>query len=104
MAAKRRFSESQTSVRVKPGEEFSIELAGTPGGTGAGWQLVGERDQVEFVGESSEPASDRYGAPETQAFTFRAPQAGTATLTFEYGRPWEAGNKPIHQVAVKVVP
>lgn len=94
-----RFDQSQTAVKVRLGDAFVIELPSAPT-TGAAWQLAGGGLKLES--ESFVAKSDRMGAGGMQEFTFQATQAGSHTLSFQHGRPWETSVTSTHDVVVTV--
>lgn len=91
-------------AEVKAGQEFTVVLEGNPS-TGYTWEaqdldtamfeLVGE---PEFVGDSA----DLVGSGGTLTLTFKALQAGTATLNLVYHRPWETDVAPIDTYSVTI--
>jgi inhibitor of cysteine peptidase len=99
MANPVRFDQSQTAVKVRRGDAFVIELPSAPT-TGAAWQLTGGGLKLES--ESFVAESDRMGAGGMQEFTFQATQAGSHSLNFQYGRPWEKSAASTHDVIVTV--
>ena len=76
------------------GGKLMIKLAGNPS-TGFGWYRVSPESldgtPLEIIEEASfEPGeSEIVGAPGTCVFKYRAVEAGTVTLDFEYKRTWE---------------
>ena len=46
----------------------------------------------EFIGPESEPPPPP-GTPGQEVWTFEALEKGTTTVSMEYGRPWEGGEK-----------
>ena len=48
--------------------------------------------QHEFIGPESEPPPPP-GTPGQEVWTFQALEKGTSTVSMEYSRPWESGEK-----------
>ena len=86
-------------VEVAMGESFTVTL-GSNKTTGFEWaedsQIsdTGVLKQVghEFIGPESEPPPPP-GTPGQEVWTFEALEKGTTTVSMEYGRPWEGGEK-----------
>ena len=86
-------------VEVTAGESFPVTLGSNPT-TGFQWveeaQIsdTGVLEQVkhEFIGPESEPPPPP-GAPGQEVWTFKALKKGTTTVSMEYSRPWEGGEK-----------
>jgi len=86
-------------VEVATGESFTVTLGSNPT-TGFQWaeeaQISdpGVLKQVshEFIGPESEPPPPP-GTPGQEVWTFEALEKGTTTVSMEYGRPWEGGEK-----------
>jgi len=57
-----------------------------------GDQTVIEQIDHEFVGPESEPPPPP-GTPGQEVWTFKALEKGTSTISMEYSRPWEGGEK-----------
>jgi formylglycine-generating enzyme required for sulfatase activity len=81
-------------IDVLVGEEFRIGLESNPS-TGYSWSLAEHLpdwlEQVDKTYVATDPGM--IGGGGTETWTFRATGSGSATLTFEYQRPWE--DKPI---------
>jgi formylglycine-generating enzyme required for sulfatase activity/predicted secreted protein len=88
-------------IDVLVGEEFEINLESNPT-TGYSWSLVEHLpDWLELVDTTYVPTDPgMVGGGGVETWTFRATGSGSATLTFEYERPWE--DEPI-QVRVYLV-
>jgi len=86
-------------VEVTAGESFTVTLGSNPT-TGFRWaeeaQIsdTGVLEQVkhEFIGPESEPPPPP-GTPGQEVWTFEALEKGTTTVSMEYSRPWEGGEK-----------
>lgn len=91
-------------VDVKVGEEFFIVLNGNPS-TGFTWEAKDlDTTMFELVGEP-EFVSDNpglVGSGGTLTLTFKALQAGTATVSLVYHRPWETDVEPIDTFSISV--
>lgn len=90
-------------VEVKAGEEFTVVLNGNPS-TGYTWEAKDlDTTMFELVGDP-EFVSDSpgmVGAGGTLTLTFKALQAGTATLNLVYHRSWEDVD-PINTFSVTI--
>jgi inhibitor of cysteine peptidase len=82
----------QEIIETVVGQEFTISLPSNPT-TGYSWALAGSLpDGLLLVGSQykpSQPDPNVVGSGGVEEWTFKATKAGTATLTFEYRRPWE---------------
>ncbi|MFC1942879.1 protease inhibitor I42 family protein [Chloroflexota bacterium] len=86
-------------VEKNAGEFFTVTLGSNPT-TGFQWNEeakisdtgVVEQLQHEFIGPESEPPPPP-GTPGQEVWTFRAQKEGTSTISMEYSRPWEGGEK-----------
>jgi predicted secreted protein len=89
-------------IAVAPGETFDLRFEAAPT-AGYKWSMVGDgAGIVELVGSDFEPSGDAPGAPATQVVRLAAVSAGTITLVFRYGRPWEATSTDERSVEVEV--
>ena len=88
------------SLEVSIGEEFIVSLCSNPS-TGFQWinvahisdpQIV-EQVSHEYIGFSEKGTPPPPGTPGSQLWRFRALMSGTSTLSFEYSRDWEGGEK-----------
>jgi inhibitor of cysteine peptidase len=85
---------TSSPVSVKAGQEFLIALPSNPT-TGYSWKGMANNGNVLVYGSAYEaPASKLMGAGGQQIFVLLAKSAGTSTVTFSYGRPWQKGMKP----------
>jgi inhibitor of cysteine peptidase len=85
---------------VKVGEEFTITLCSNQT-TGFAWtetaqisdQTVVKQTSHQYLapGEADEPLLT--GAAGKEVWTFQALKSGTSTISMEYSRPWEGGEK-----------
>ena len=88
------------TVEVKAGDEFSVNLCSNPT-TGFQWLEEVENSAPDVVaqishefGEAPEKGKPApLGNPSGQIWTFQALKNGTSTLSFEYSRNWEGGEK-----------
>jgi inhibitor of cysteine peptidase len=97
-------SDNGGQVQVEAGSLIVISLQANPS-TGYTWEPRDlDPSMFELVGEprfeSDNPAL--LGAGEVMTLTFKTLQAGTATLTLVYHRPWETGVEPIDTFTVTV--
>jgi len=86
-------------VDVAVGDLFTVTLCSNPS-TGFQWsesaqisdQTVLQQIDHQFVGPESEPPPPP-GTPGQEIWTFQALEKGTSTISMEYSRPWEGGEK-----------
>jgi len=86
-------------VEVAVGDSFTVTLCSNPT-TGFLWseaaeisdQTVLQQTDHKFEApETTEPPIE--GAPGKEVWTFKALKEGTSTVSMEYSRPWEGGEK-----------
>ena len=84
-------------LEVPVGASFKVTLCANPS-TGFGWEeaVIGDPaliEQVsrEFVGPDSQPPPP--GTPGQEVWTFKALQPGQTSISVDYSRPWEGGEK-----------
>ena len=87
-------------VAVAVGDSFTVTLCSNPT-TGFEWESAHISDQTvlkqvdhEFI--PPEDLGDRPpppGSPGEEVWTFKAFKKGTSTISIEYSRPWEGGEK-----------
>jgi len=82
-------------ITLKADDDFLIALPSNPS-TGYTWSLTGtKRNVVAFRGSAYRaPQVSMPGAGGERIFSFQALAAGTATLEFNYARPWEKHTRP----------
>jgi inhibitor of cysteine peptidase len=98
------------SLEVGRGENFSVSLCANPT-TGYSWVEQVEISHPDVLSQESHEAlspeesgdSQAFGTAGSQRWTFAALEPGTSTLTFEYSRPWEGGEKGIWTFTLKVL-
>ena len=86
-------------VEVAVGGSLTVTLCSNPS-TGFQWsesaqisdQTVLQQTDHRFVSPISEPPPPP-GTPGQQVWTFKALKKGTSTISMEYSRPWEGGEK-----------
>jgi predicted secreted protein len=82
---------------VVTGEDFTVALASNPS-TGYSWTLAQSPPswlvQVDKTYVATNPGV--IGSGGTEHWTFRATVAGSATLVFQYERPWEGTPTKVH--------
>lgn len=84
---------------VAVNDSFEITLCSNPT-TGFKWvetaqisdTTVLQQIEHEFIGPESEPPPPP-GTPGQEIWTFKALKKGTTTVSMEYSRPWEGGEK-----------
>jgi inhibitor of cysteine peptidase len=83
-------------VEITAGGSLTVTLGSNPT-TGFSWsenaqisdQTVLQQTGHEFIS----PTQTMPGAPGKELWTFKALKAGTSTVSLEYSRPWEGGEK-----------
>ena len=83
-------------VEVNPGDSIIVTLGSNPT-TGFQWlenaqisdQTILEQTDHKFV----PPEGDVPGAAGEEVWTFKTLKEGTSTISMEYSRPWEGGEK-----------
>jgi len=85
-------------VDVAVGDSFTVTLCSNPS-TGFEWESAQISDQTvlqqtdhQFVGPESEPPPPP-GTPGEEIWTFQVLKKGETTVSMEYSRPWEGGEK-----------
>ncbi len=86
-------------VEVNAGDSIIVTLCSNPT-TGFQWsesaqisdQTVLEQVDHKFVSPESKPPPPP-GTPGQEIWTFKALKKGTSTVSMEYSRPWEGGEK-----------
>ena len=85
-------------LEVDAGDSFTVTLCSNPT-TGFQWeearisdQTVLEQTDRKFVGPESEPPPPP-GTPGQEVWTFQALKEGQSTISIDYSRPWEGGEK-----------
>ncbi|MFA5065967.1 MAG: protease inhibitor I42 family protein [Dehalococcoidia bacterium] len=82
---------------VAAGSTITLSLCSNPS-TGFEWSKDASISDSTVIQQLDhkfiEPvASNAVGVPGMETWTFKALKQGTATLSLEYGRPWEGGEK-----------
>jgi len=96
-------------IELSAGNMLSIVLDANPT-TGFRWELteISDASVLEVTGNSYEQGEQGtsnppvVGAGGQETWTFNALAAGTATLSMEYSRPWEGGEKAVETFEVTV--
>jgi len=86
-------------IEVAAGDSFSVTLCSNPT-TGFQWSEIAQISNQtalqqtghQFVSPQSEPPPPP-GTPGQDVWTFKALKKGTSTVSMEYSRPWEGGEK-----------
>ena len=85
-------------VEVPVDGSLTVTLCSNPT-TGFQWESAKISDQIvleqvdhKFVGPESEPPPPP-GTPGQEVWTFKALKKGNSTISIEYSRPWEGGEK-----------
>jgi len=94
------------TIEVTVGEDFVISLDSNPT-TGYSWQLASSLPAwLELIGSEYVPTPTEpgiVGSGGVEEWTFRANAEGTATITFEYRRPWEKDQPPAERKTFVIV-
>jgi inhibitor of cysteine peptidase len=82
------------------GQEAVVRLKSNPT-TGYRWSLETRSAVLGVLGEPAfePPAKPLPGAGGTEVWRLKSMTAGTATLVFEYRRPWEKGAPPVRSAS-----
>ncbi|MEH6890303.1 protease inhibitor I42 family protein [Bacillus sp. JJ864] len=96
-------SDHLKELEVTVGKTFDITLEENVS-TGYSWSYTTNTDRIQLVSENvKEPEkSDAVGMPTKKTWTFKATQAGTYTLKFDYSQTWEKGQKPAQTLTYTV--
>jgi len=85
-------------VKVAVGDSFTLTLCSNPT-TGFQWEPAQISDQTvleevdhKFVSPESDPPPPP-GTPGQEIWTFKALKEGESTISIDYSRPWEGGEK-----------
>ncbi len=94
------------TVEIAVGGTLTVTLESNPT-TGFQWELASISDQAVLEKQSNtfETPEDTgmVGSPGKEVWTFRALKKGTSTISMEYGRPWEGGEKGVETFTLNVV-
>lgn len=81
---------------LQAGKGVTVILCSNPT-TGFQWAEEAQISDPEVIEQVSHeyvaPTSDKPGAAGTEKFNFRGLKLGMATVSLEYGRPWEGGEQ-----------
>jgi predicted secreted protein len=97
-------ADSGTKVEIKAGEVLAVKL-GAQLGTGFGWKVVSESQQLVLKGEPEQVSGgdQKPGGPDYQTFKFKAAKKGEASLKFQYVEGWKKDAKPLKEYAITVI-
>ena len=84
-------------VQVAAGDSFTVTLCSNPT-TGFQWSesaQVSDQTVLQQTDHRFVPAQEKgvVGAPGEEVWTFKALKKGSSTISLEYSRPWENGEK-----------
>lgn len=94
-------------VEIDAGKLLVITLESNPT-TGFRWELAEPIDEnlLALIESQYEPGADAeiglVGADGTEVWTFETLTAGETTITMEYSRPWDGGEKAVKTFEVTV--
>jgi inhibitor of cysteine peptidase len=99
-------SHNGQGIEVAAGDLLVITLESNPT-TGFGWQLSGiDEDLLALIESRYEPGENAeqgmVGAGGNEVWTFKALTTGVTTISMEYSRPWEGGEKAVQTFEVTV--
>ncbi len=85
------FTADTQAISVKVGQHFTITLQENAS-TGYIWEdpVISDTSVVKLVKSPRASKDELVGAPEDVTWEFEALAEGSATITFEYKRPWES--------------
>ena len=99
-------SHNGKKVEIAVAGTLTVTLESNPT-TGFQWELASISDQAVLEKQSNtfdDPEdTGMVGAPGKEVWTFRALKKGTSTISMEYGRPWEGGEKGVETFTLNVV-
>ncbi len=100
-------SASGSTQQLKKGEVVSISLESNAS-TGYAWtakisdtSVIMQMGEPEYI-QPTQSGTPLVGAPGTQTFFFQAVEQGTATITLDYARSFEANVAPAQTVTIIV--
>jgi inhibitor of cysteine peptidase len=88
-------------VQVAVGDSFAVDLCSNPS-TGFQWSetasisdqtVLQQTDHKHVAPEAKGIKPPAPGTPGKEIWTFKALEKGTSTVSLEYSRPWEGGEK-----------
>jgi inhibitor of cysteine peptidase len=83
-------------INVAVGDTFAVNLCSNPT-TGFQWSESAQISDPTVLQQTDHkfvsPDTGAVGVPGKEAWTFKALKKGTSTVSMEYGRPWEGGEK-----------
>ena len=95
-------------IKVPADSSLTVTLCSNPT-TGFQWEEAQISDQTvlqqtdrKFVGPESEPPPPP-GTPGQEVWTFQALKKGTSTVSVQYSRPWEGGEKGTWKFALTLI-
>ncbi|MFC1847763.1 protease inhibitor I42 family protein [Chloroflexota bacterium] len=101
-------SDSGSQIELAVGDTLRVELESNPT-TGFMWVLAENSDGSVLQGEGHEYVMDEAGEPPQpgtggkEFWTFTAVATGETTISMEYSRPWEGGEKAVRTFDLTVV-
>jgi inhibitor of cysteine peptidase len=85
-------------LSVKAGGSFTVTLCSNPT-TGFQWEsaVISDQSVLTETGHQSVSPEDEnlVGAAGKEVWTFQALKKGTSTISIQYSRPWEGGEKGV---------
>jgi predicted secreted protein len=97
-----------STQQLKLGEIMEIILESNPS-TGYSWfasvsnpDVLAQMGEPEYVEPTESGSTMILGAPGTETFMFQGSDAGSATITLDYKRPWEKDVAPEKTITITV--
>ena len=93
-------SDSGSQIELAVGDMLKVELDSNPS-TGFQWMLAENSDDTVLQVQEQEYFMDNAGDPPLpgtggkEVWTFKAQAQGQTTISLEYSRPWEGGEKAV---------
>lgn len=99
------------TIEVKAGQMVNVSLDSNPS-TGFSWSgdaaiadtsVLTQKAHGYVAPTAGGGQSNLVGAPGTETWAFEAAKAGQTTVTMQYSRPWEGGEKAARTFVLTVV-
>ncbi|OHD66884.1 MAG: hypothetical protein A2176_12545 [Spirochaetes bacterium RBG_13_51_14] len=93
-----------TKVEIQSGEFLAVKLEAQLG-TGYGWKVVSESEELVLKGEPEQVSKQGHkpGGPDIQTFKFKAVKKGETTLRLQYIEAWKKKSKPLKEYTITVI-
>jgi inhibitor of cysteine peptidase len=99
------YSGKEVALRVGGSLTVTLESNATTGFQWSKEAKISDQTVLKQVGHMFMPpeATVMVGAPGKEVWTFKALKKGTSTISMEYSRPWEGGEKVVEAFSLTVV-